>query len=142
MSDENPAEALAAAEESIPLFEAGAGPEAYSSTAEVVALLCSTTGDNVRVAHVLHRAITHEHRNGSRALFAEDVKIAVVVLAGCPNRQGPAAVLTGVLTGPALYRLGDTSLAANETSTSTPSPRPSLPWAVTNMPGPSAKVPR
>jgi hypothetical protein len=104
MSDQDPHEALLAADESLRLIDAGAGAaeSAHSSVAMTAAILRSAEGDFNGAAQALLGAVRHEAQVGGRGLLAANLRVAVVVLAGTPNRFPAAATLAAAADGPML----------------------------------------
>jgi hypothetical protein len=105
LSEENPEEALAAAEEVIGLVEAGAANNSYTPALQSAALLRSRRGDRLGAAQAIHAAIEHESHTGNRLTFAADITVAVVVLADQPSGFEAAATLAGACRGPVLGHL-------------------------------------
>jgi predicted ATPase/class 3 adenylate cyclase len=95
-------EALAAAEESMRLIDAGAGCEAlYGPAAQTLALLLVSRNDPAAAARALHRGVSYSAELGELVTNASNVGIAVFVLAGARDLVG-TATLGGAATGPAL----------------------------------------
>ena len=103
--EEDPDEALAAAEESIRLVEAGAADWAYSPALQVPALLRSARGDGVGAARALLTAVEYQARVGNRVQMSIDLAVAVLVLASSEDTFEPAATLAGAISGPTLRHL-------------------------------------
>jgi len=103
--DEAPDEALAAADESVRLVEAGAADWAYSPALQVPALLRSARGDSTSAARAIHTAVEHQARTGNRVQMSIDLAIAVVVFASREDAFEPAATLAGAMSGPTLRDL-------------------------------------
>jgi predicted ATPase/class 3 adenylate cyclase len=103
LSDQDPEQALAAADECIRLVEAGAGNEnIYGAAQQTAAILRSAKGDVEDAAHAIRAGIEYNARAGNRLNLAVDVPIAIVVLASRPRGLQAAATLTGAATGPVL----------------------------------------
>ena len=97
LSDLDPEQALAAADECIRLVEAGAGSaNIYGAALQTAAILRSGKGDVGGAARAIRTAVEYEARTGNRLYLAVDVPIAVVVLASHPRvfrRPPPSAAL-------------------------------------------------
>jgi hypothetical protein len=102
VSDDHPDEALAAAEESVRLIEAGAGDTVYSVALSLGAILRAATGDHASAARALRTAIVHEAGTGARTGMAAAVNRTALVLAGRPATFEAAATLAGAVAGPVL----------------------------------------
>ena len=102
--DENPTEALAAAEESMRLIEAGANDTSYNFVAQTAALVRSARGDYVGAALAIHAGLDHYVRVGRRSLLSSLVAVAALVLAGLRDTSEAAATLCGAVSGPELGR--------------------------------------
>jgi hypothetical protein len=101
LSDRNPEEALAAAEESIRLVEAGAGNSTYTTSLQTAATLQLALGDTASAARTIVVAVEHEARvGGSRAVLATLVALAAEVLANHIAGFEAAATLSGAVIGP------------------------------------------
>jgi len=103
--EEEPVEALAAAEESIRLVEVGAADWAYSPALQVRALLRSARGDSIGAARALQTAVGYQARVGNRVQMSIDLAVAVLVLASSEDTFEPAATLAGAISGPTLRHL-------------------------------------
>jgi hypothetical protein len=102
ISDSSPESALAAAEESIGLVEAGASDGNYSAALQTAAQLRAARGDVAGASRAAHAAAVHEARVGSPTMMATFIAVAVVVLASHPDGFQAAATLTGAGGGPVL----------------------------------------
>ena len=100
--DDHPDEALAAAEESVRLTEAGAGDTGYSPALSLGATLRAAAGDHAGAARALRTAIVHEAGTGNRNNMANAVNCTALVLAGLPDTFEAAATLAGAVAGPVL----------------------------------------
>ena len=100
--DDHPDEALAAAEESVRLTEAGAGDIGYSLALSLGATLRAAAGDHAGAARALRTAVVHEAGTGNRNSMATAVNRTALVLAGLPDTFEAAATLAGAITGPVL----------------------------------------
>jgi predicted ATPase/class 3 adenylate cyclase len=100
-TDLEPGKALAAAEESVQLIEAGAGSTPYAWVLLTAAVLHSARGDTASAAKAIRAATTHEARTGgSRTILVTLVALAAQVLARHADRLDAAAILSGAVTGP------------------------------------------
>ena len=102
VADDNPDEALAAADESIRLTDDGAGDLAYSAVLSIAATLRADRGDHAGATRAVRTAVAHEARTGNRSVLAAAVTVAAAVLAGPADTSEVAATITGALAGPAL----------------------------------------
>jgi len=101
LSDSDPDIALAAAEESIRLVEAGAGNSVYSTSLQTAATLRWAKGDRAGAAMALRAAVAHEYRiGGSRAVLGTLVALVALLLAGSPETFDAATTLSGAVKGP------------------------------------------
>ena len=99
--DDHPDEALAAAEESVRLTEAGAGDTGYSLALSLGANVRAAAGDHAGAARALRTAIVHEAGTGNRT-HGDAVNRTALVLAGLPDTFEAAATLAGAVAGPVL----------------------------------------
>jgi hypothetical protein len=103
LRDDRPDEALAAADESVRLTEAGAGDVGYSPALALVAALRDRAGDQAGAAGALRTAVVYEAGTGNRKnMMAMVVTAAALVLAGRPDTFDAAATLAGAIAGPVL----------------------------------------
>jgi len=100
--DDNPDEALAAAEESVRLTDAGAGDVGYTGALSVEATIRADRGDHVGASRAMRAAVTHNAKTGLRNMMSFSVQVAALVLADLPDTVEAASTLAGVLTGPEL----------------------------------------
>jgi predicted ATPase len=111
--EHSPEEALAAAEESIGLVEAGAGDLAYDMALHTAAVIRAGRGDTGGAAQAIRTALNHGARIGDRLYFAVSIWIAGFLLAGRPDGFEAAATLGGAVSGPVLGHQATSIIAIN-----------------------------
>jgi hypothetical protein len=93
-------EALAAAQESMRLLDAGGGGGAlYAAAAQTAAMLLALGNEPAAAARAVHRAVSYTAERGDQLTNASNIGIAVLVLAAVRDLTA-AATLGGVLEGP------------------------------------------
>jgi hypothetical protein len=102
IADDDPEEALAAADECVQLSEAGAGDFAYSPNLALGAMLREAAGDQPGALDALRKAVEYDARTGNRVYMAMALTRTALVLAGSPDAFTAAATLDGALAGPVL----------------------------------------
>jgi len=100
ISEDNPDETLAAADESVQLTEAGAGDTAYSAAPSIGAMPRAAHGYHAAAARATRIAVAHAARTGHRAYLGLDVTVAALVLSGRADTFEAAATLAGAVAGP------------------------------------------
>jgi hypothetical protein len=100
--DEHPDEALAAADESVRLTDAGAGDVGYTGALSVGAMIRADRGDKIGASRAMRSAVRHNAKTGLWNMLSFSVQVATFVLAGVPDTVEAAATLAGALTGPVL----------------------------------------
>jgi hypothetical protein len=113
VSENDPRQAVAEAEESVRLIEAGAGDANYTASLATIAIVRESQGDNIGAARAMHTLMAHDARDGRRLSFATYLPLAVNVLAGAPHSEQAVAILGGTVGGPALGRF-QSFLAASD----------------------------
>ncbi len=98
----NPEEALAAADESVRLVDAGAGDSVYGAALQTAALLRSGNKDAVGAAEAASAALQHTARSGNRSALPDSLAVAAVVVARGGAQDFEATRLAGALNGPVL----------------------------------------
>jgi len=96
MAQEDSEEALAAAEEAVRLVDSGAGDSGYGAALQTAAELRVLAGDTARAAEAVCKSIRHTIRIGSRVSM-DSITIAVLLLAGDPDRHEAVATVGGAL---------------------------------------------
>ncbi len=94
-----PEEALACAEESMRLTEAGAGDTAYTAALQTAALARLSLGDRRGAAGDALNAVRTDAKNGNRVYVANDIFVASQVLAAAPDGSEASSILSGALLG-------------------------------------------
>ena len=105
LADDNAEIALAAAEESIALVEAGAGDSSYGHALLTVAMIRTAQDDATAAARAVRTAVAHGTHIGTRAVVASHLALGAVLL----EREGyveAAATVGGALNGPVFAHLG------------------------------------
>ena len=97
VSDDDADEALAAAEESIRLTEAGAGDTVYSLASDTAAMLRAARGDHSGAARARRAAVAHGASTGQRSSMDVDVCVAALILAADTDTFEAAATLAGAV---------------------------------------------
>jgi len=101
LSDLEPDQALAAAQESIELVDSGAGNSTYGAVLQIAAALHTARGDIASAASAIRAAVAHEARvGGSRIILVTLIALAAQVLATRAEGVEAAAALSGAVTGP------------------------------------------
>ena len=103
LPDDHADEALASAEESVRLVEAGAAAESsYGGALQTLTLLRAARGDTTGAARAIHTAISYNSRNGLRIGLGTEVGFSVPLLIGANNGAHAVATLAGAVDGPVL----------------------------------------
>jgi len=97
---DDPEGALTAAEESIRLFESGAGDSGYARALNIAAVLRLAGGDRAGAARAAQKAVAYCLRGGHRYELPTDIAVGIIVLGDSEGTCEAAAVLLGAMNGP------------------------------------------